>query len=348
MATPFTPDQERATEGGTPLVENILVISGASVAVFSPSAAGMLVYQTGASAEAGKMLYWTDIENGGVQALGEAGQIYHPIISPDGTRAVVEVREASNEGTDLWLVELDSGLMTRFTFASGDEVRPVWSPGGETLYYESRGEDSFRIIQQPVDGQGGGAILLEAQREISPTAVARGDADVLIDYERDDGNFEMRRLSLLDGSGEPAVVATAVDENLGGGTYSPDGRWIAYHTETAAGWDVFVMPAAGGARKWQVTTDGGVYPRWNHDGTELWISQFSGALRAYSVDGGGETFKVGPHRQTVIVNSPDATGNFYDLHPDGRRILQTSSDPSFRAEVSYLHLVTDWQRGLVQ
>jgi Tol biopolymer transport system component len=178
--------------------------------------------------------------------------------------------------------------------------------------------------------------------------VAPEDRSLLLDYEREDGDIEMRRLSLESGVDELVTVATSTDGNLGGGMLSPDGRWIAYHTETAAGWDVFVMPAAGGARKWQVTTDGSVYPRWNHDGTELWVSLFSGMLRAYSVDGSGQTFRVGTFRQTVTVASPDATGNFYDLHPDGQRILQSGTDPAFRAEVSYLHLVTDWERGLVQ
>jgi len=348
MATPFTSDQDRAIEGGTPLVENILVISGASVAVFSPSHEGMLVYQTGASAESGKMLYWADIENAGMQALGEPGQVFHPIISPDGTRAVVEVREASNEGTDLWLVDLISGLRTRFTFATGDEVRPVWSPGGEYLYYESRSEGLFSIIRQPVDGQGVGTMILESEREISPTSVALGDRDILIDAEREDGKFDMRRLILDDEAAEPVVIGSASGENLGGGKYSPDRRWIAYHTETAAGWDVFVTSAIGGDRKWQITTSGSAYPRWSHDGRELWVCQFSGALRVYEVDGSGDTFQVGAFREPLVVTSPDATGNYYDLHPDGQRILQSGIDPAFRAEVSYLHLVTDWQRGLVQ
>ena len=66
------------------------------------------------------------------------------------------------------------------------------------------------------------------------------------------------------------------------------------------------------------------------------------------MDGSGQTFRVGSFRQPLTVTSPDATGSFYDLHPDGQRILQTGTDPAFRAEVSYLHLVTDWQRGLVQ
>ena len=181
-----------------------------------------------------------------------------------------------------------------------------------------------------------------------PGDVAPEDRDLLLDFEREDGEFELRRLSLQDGTDETVTVATSPDGKLGGGMYSPDGRWIAYHTETAAGWDVFVMPATGGARKWQITTDGAVYPRWNHDGTELWVSPFGETLRAYEVDGSGQTFRVGTFRQTLTITAPDATGNYYGLHPDGLRILQSGTDPAFRAEVSFLHLVTDWQRGLVQ
>ena len=349
MATPYAPDQERVTEGGTPLVENLLNLAGgAAVAVFSPSRSGMLIFQTGASAESGQMLSWTDIANGGSQPLGEMGQLFHPAISPDGSRAVVEVRDASEEGTDLWLVDLQTGLRTRFTFAAGDEARPVWSRSGEFVFYASHLDSVYAVIQQPVEGQGGAAIVFESDRMVMPSSTSPDDRDLLLSCEREDGNLEMRRLVLEGGDGEPVVVAAVPDKNLADGRYSPDGRWIAYHTQTAAGWDTFVMPAGGGARKWQVTTDGSVYPRWSHDGSELWLSRFNGELRAYSVDGSGQTFKIGSFRQPLSVSPPEASGNYYDLHPDGQRILQSGGDPSFRAEVSYLHLVTDWQRGLVQ
>jgi Tol biopolymer transport system component len=348
MATPFKPSQEKATAGSTPLVENVLYIKSAVVGVYSVSQTGMMVYQTGASSEAGRMLSWTDVASGGSQPLGEPGQIYHPKISPDGQRAVVEVRNSSNEGTDLWLVDLVSGLRTRFTFAPGDEVHATWSPTGDTVFYESKEGGGFRIMEQPVDGQGGASIVLESKREIQPTSVAAGGRYILLDFEREDGKSEMQRLSLDGGSTKPVLVASADKVNLGGGVLSPDNRWIAYHTQTAAGWDVFVMPAAGGARKWQVTTDGAVYPKWSRDGKELWVSRFSGDLRAYAVDGSGDTFHIGNFRKTLSVSSPDGTGSYYDLGPDGKRILQAGTDPAFRAQVSYLHLVTDWKRGLVQ
>jgi serine/threonine protein kinase/Tol biopolymer transport system component len=348
MATPFDPSEERVTDGGTPLVEDILLLPGAAIAVFSPSSTGMLVFQTGASAQAGSMLYWTDIENAGSQAIGEAGQIAHPAVSPDGKRAVIEVRGASNEGTDLWLVDLETSLRTRFTFAVGDELAAVWSRDGEYVFYMSAQEGTYRIIQQPVEGQSVGAIIVESEQVVMPTSLAPGDQDLLLNYLREDDTIDMRRLSLTDDQAELEIVAAAEGDNLGGGVYSPDGRWIAYHTETAAAWDVFVMPAGGGSRKWQVTSDGAVYPKWSEDGTELWVSRFNGDVHAFAVDGRGETLRIGGFRETVNVTSPDASGCYYDLHPDGVRILQTGIDPAFQAEVSYLHLVTDWQRGLVQ
>jgi Tol biopolymer transport system component len=203
-------------------------------------------------------------------------------------------------------------------------------------------------MQQPVEGQGGAAIVLESARETWPTALAPDDRSLLFDFERDDGKFEMRRLMLGGGAGEPATVAAAEAMSLGGGVLSPDGRWIAFHLQSAGGWDVFVMPAAGGARKWQVTTDGAVYPRWAAGGRELWVSPFDGKLRVYAVDGSGDTFRIGSHRRGAEVPGPDITGSYYDLHPDGRRLLQTGTDPTFRGEVSLVHLVTDWRRGLVQ
>ena len=69
---------------------------------------------------------------------------------------------------------------------------------------------------------------------------------------------------------------------------------------------------------------------------------------AYAVDGSGDTFRVGSASNRVTVTPPDDVGSHYDLHPDGERLLQAAVDPEFQAEVSYLHLVTDWKRGLMR
>ena len=347
-ATPFNPDQEEVTGRAKPLVENVLTIKGTAGSVFSLSSTGMLVYQTGVSNKAGQIISWVDIENGTIEQLGEPGQVFNPFISPDGHQAILEVRDPSSEGTDLWLLDLTTGLRTRFTFAAGDENRPCWSRSGKEVFYQSFENGSFRIMKQPVEGQGGSAILLESDRKIVPTSVDPNDQFLLVEFEREDGYFDLRRLALEPGLDDLVTLASVPDGNLGGGEYSPDGRWIAYHATGAVSYDVFVIPAEGGARKWQVTTNGAAYPKWNGDGTKLWVSQLDAELGIYSVDGTGQTFRVGNSFKASIRLPAGASGCSYDLHPDGLRILQTGMDPAYRSEVSPLHLVTDWKRGLAQ
>ena len=199
-----------------------------------------------------------------------------------------------------------------------------------------------------MDGRGGAAILLESTRDLAPFDVSPDGSTLLLDFQREDTQSDIRTLDLQGGDGIPVVLADHPENSMGGGVYSPDGRWIAYHTETAAAWDVFVMPATGGTRKWQVTSSGTAYPEWNEDGTELWASSFNGTLLAYEVDGTGETFRVGGFTEMAVVTSPDGTGNHYDLHPDGERLVQAGPDPDFQRLVSHLHLVTDWKRGLMR
>ena len=349
MATPFTPDMEKITTTGTPIVENVLTLEGAALSVFSPAASGMLAYQTGTAAGGEKQLYWRDRETGALVEVGEPGLLSHPSISPDGTKALVEMDSESDSGIDLWLVELDTGLRTRFTFAAGDEIRPVWTPDGSRVIYQAGPAGAFQLIEQPVEGQGGAAILFESKDEVGPTDVSPDGRHLLFNRTPEGSDvFSMWRLDLTGAEPDPVEVYSLPDQNSGGGTYSPDGRWIAFHHITPQGLDVFVIPAAGGARKWQISTDGRVYPIWAAGGTELWTVGFDGELLVFTVDGSGDTFRVRGSSTSLRVEGPTYDGNTYDLDPNGGRLLDAADNQAVRSESSLIQFVTDWQRGLMR
>ena len=44
--------------------------------------------------------------------------------------------------------------------------------------------------------------------------------------------------------------------------FSPDGRWLAYHSNKSGRTEVYVHPFPGPGGKWQISTGGGVYPTW--------------------------------------------------------------------------------------
>jgi len=175
-------------------------------------------------------------------------------------------------------------------------------------------------MRRPVEGRGGATVVYEFERLAYPTDVDPEDRALLLDIERADGRIDLCRIP-TDGGAEPEVLVTREDVSAGGGRYSPDGRWIAYHTQTVSGWDIFVIPSEGGDRKWQVTTDGAVYPHWSLEGTEIWVTHFSGTLHIVNVDGESDTFRVHGSRQGPTVTSPDGSGSYYDLHPDGTHLL---------------------------
>ena len=55
-------------------------------------------------------------------------------------------------------------------------------------------------------------------------------------------------------------------------TFSPDGKWVAFvSNQSADRREIFVTGFPQPAGVWQVSTSGGDFPRWRHDGKELFF-----------------------------------------------------------------------------
>ena len=81
------------------------------------------------------------------------------------------------------------------------------------------------------------------------------------------------------------------------------------------------VPPSGG--KWQVSTTGGVFPRWRGDGRELYYTSLDNQVMAVDVEAQGETLEVGiPHRLfQAAFKSFLAERHFFDVTADGQRFL---------------------------
>ena len=62
-------------------------------------------------------------------------------------------------------------------------------------------------------------------------------------------------------------LRTEFDESQG--QFSPDGRWVAYASDESGRPEVYVQPFPGPGPKIQISTAGGIQPRWRRDGKEL-------------------------------------------------------------------------------
>jgi eukaryotic-like serine/threonine-protein kinase len=146
----------------------------------------------------------------------------------------------------------------------------------------------------------------------------------------------------LDGDRKPIpFLKTQFFEGFG--QFSPDGRWVAYQSDESGKYEVYVAAFPGPVRKWQISTAGGINPRWRRDGTEIFYFAPDNKLMAAAVNGQGVSFEVGTVKPLFQTRTTGAF-NEYDVAPDGQRFLintlpeQTSSAP--------LTVVLNWTAGL--
>ena len=125
------------------------------------------------------------------------------------------------------------------------------------------------------------------------------------------------------------LVVTPYDESAF--AISPDGRWIAYHSDETGRPEVFVRPFPNtNSAKEQISSDGGRAPLWSRDGRELFYLRADNTMMAVTVAPGHEWRRTEPR---VLFQLRSALSrlepSFYtpwDIAPDGRFIFARSRE----------------------
>ena len=152
----------------------------------------------------------------------------------------------------------------------------MWSPDGETVYFSSNRGGNFAVYRKPISGVGEVELVAEFEGNAFPRCVSPDGRYLSGACSRDRHRGHSDRRSP---SGGETSVFRQTEFNEGAAVISPDGRWMAYHSDEGGDFEVFVttFPVAG--RKWQVSTGNGVYPEWRDDGREIVYTDFNGMLQ---------------------------------------------------------------------
>jgi len=138
----------------------------ASVAL-SASASGFVAYR--APADNTSELVWRDRNGRQTGTLGTVmGPIGTPRLSPDGS-LIAEVHTVG-VNRDIWLREAGRSVIRRFTFDSGNDSVPMWSPDGSRVAFQSnRANQSAKtgrdIWAVPVDGDQEPFVVVQTEFE---------------------------------------------------------------------------------------------------------------------------------------------------------------------------------------
>jgi len=320
MAQAF--DAGRGELTGEPLIvaNNIFYDGDTWRAAFS-AAADLLVYQP-SPGNPGAQIDLIDLSGHEFGQIGDIDLYDELAVSPDGRRLVVSAGAPS----DLWIMELESGLRRRLTFAPGGESSPKWSPDGEQIYYRAWSADNpSRVMVVPASGAGDPRVVFEdPELLLRPSEVTPDGRHLLLQALLGDREGDVWRFDLTKNG--PPVRIIAQPRSQMQSAVSPDGHWIAYSSDESGLFEIFVEPFSSSATepqrtgRWQVLDIAGSAPRWSADGQTLLSLSFDGRLFAVDIETTGDGIRIGDTRTVARTTASTASAS-YDIIPGTDRLV---------------------------
>ncbi|HEY6904954.1 MAG TPA: hypothetical protein VI216_11650, partial [Candidatus Acidoferrales bacterium] len=354
LAQPF--DTRRLELTGEPGA----VAEQVSVADFSVSSSGVLVYRVGVflhdtdpSGITQGQLTWFDREGKVLGTIGETGLYRTLALSPDGKQVAFErVDPQDANHRNIWLYEFAHGVTTRFTFDPKWDTGPVWFPEGSRIAFGSNRSGQFDLYQKASNLASEDELLYKSPQLKMPSSWSPDGRFLL--YHFVISPSQVWALPLHGGAADrkPVPVASSnADEAMG--RFSPDGRWVAYESNESGGYEIYVRPfdvssgpGSSPARgrpvtgKWMVSKGGGGSPLWRGDGKELFYLSPDGMAMAVEVSTSG-VFQAGVPKPLFRV---PAGLVFWDVSSDGKRFLLPA--PSAATSATPFTVVLNWQAAL--
>jgi serine/threonine-protein kinase len=143
------------------------------------------------------------------------------------------------------------------------------------------------------------------------------------------------------GSMAKGGVTIAAETGARGARMSPDGRWVAYHSEESGRFQIYVRPFPALNARYPISVDGGQTPVWSRDSKRLVYSAAGRALIAATI-ATSPSFAI-VRRDTLFASQHEyATAHAnYDLSPDGKQLLLVDGNPN-----GYWMVVRHWDTEL--
>jgi len=329
IAAPFDPATLAVTgppvelEGGVRQEQG-----GRSQYVVTPD--GTLIYAEGVVAGVARLV-WVD-RAGRIDTLPFAADPYGTFdLARDGRRMVTQVWYPAS-GVELRVLDLERGQSIHVA-THGVPFSPRWWPDNRRIVFTERstrppyGEVTVR--QLPGSVQQRDTLLVGwLVNEISPDT---GRLEALGRSSRGPG------LWLVQLGDTTRQVQIDPFPTVWGGTFSKDGRWIAYTSNEAGRYEIYVVRRDLTGERQKISVAGGEEPRWSPRGDEL-VYRWGQDWFAVPVPPAPSTEFAVPRR---ILTGPfiNVADRSHDLGPDGRQLLLLGP----REETTTrLEVVTGW------
>jgi Tol biopolymer transport system component len=232
------------------------------------------------------------------------------------------------------------------TSDSADDFAPVWSPTGDRLVFSSARQGRVDLFMVNATGSAVESPIPTPSLDVGKFAAtwsASSDVLVFIAGGRVIARSDLWAVHLAGGS-EPFVVvqSPAIETQA---RFSPDGRWLAYVSGESSRLEVYVQPFPGPGPRQRVSADGGRYPYWRSDSSELFFLAPDDRLMAAAIRLTGTEAHIGAIRPLFRVQFHRFRLDAYPyaVAPGGHFLVNTLVEDTAPAAIS---LLVNWPAAL--
>jgi serine/threonine-protein kinase len=340
---PIDPHDPRGGATAVPVLDGVRGVASSGIAFFDIADNGTLLLVEGSEPRGGAQLAWVDLAGNVTPIPGEPRGYNNLSVSPDGTRALVQIGPGGG-ADDVFLLDLQTGNLNQLTFDSVSGA-PRWMPDGHRIVYGvGSASGGTRIVVRDLLGSDQPETLVEISTAISISSVLPdGSAVVYNPFGLVDS--DVRAVSTDGNATLTTLVSGPFSQNTG--MVTSDGKWIAYADDQSGVREVCIRPLDGPGGRVQVSVSGGNKPLWSPDGKTLYYIADNTVMSAAVVVRGGVMFvsETKPLFPLSTQLNTDSSINGIDVHPSGEKFLVMTGSGDV-ADMRALSIRLNWASTL--
>ena len=207
--------------------------------------------------------------------VGERAMYERAVLSPDGKRIAAIKDDLENESADLWVFDVATGAVTRFTTSLRREFvdTPVWSSDSRRLAYVAMRKGQEAVYLRAANGQGAEELLYKNPGAFMDLTDWSSDGRFLSFAISDIKGGALYILPLEGGPDRKPIEVFHSDLRVFWPRFSPDGRYLSYvMLDKADKREIFVRPSDPAVHEgpWQVSNGCLKSAYWVHGGKQLY------------------------------------------------------------------------------
>jgi eukaryotic-like serine/threonine-protein kinase len=285
-------------------------------------------------------LVWMDPKGKPLGVAGPEGEYGNIDLSPDARYVAFE----RGDPPDVWVLDVDKGIYNRIT-SDGKSGFPIWLRDGRTVAFSTSRDGPYNIYQHTFGGVGPDEPVVKDGRFKSP-----------IGWSKDGAYFAYTACCqpafdlwmIAKGASAPQRL-TQTPSNKVYHALSPDSHWISYGSDETGRYEVYVQSFPTSEVRQQVSTSGGIMPKWSADGRRLFYVSPDSWMMSVSVKPIGASLEISaPSRlfQVQIAGRGVYVGgqsHNYSVAADGRFLIKVTAVDSTSTPIT---VITNWAAGL--